>query len=123
MIYFTLELRWREKCCTCLPVKASPYIPLVTILVPYLTFGAEMPVQDAVLPLLAAKQRETHPNDWMPTDADVECPDPHCKSLLRTTRTGKRTFSRGAVTVVPLITALETSGEWHVPLSTFEHAS
>ncbi|KAJ7336387.1 hypothetical protein DFH08DRAFT_878638 [Mycena albidolilacea] len=56
----------------------------------------------AVLPLLAAKQREMHPNDWMSTDADVACPDPHCKSLLRITRTGKRRFSHGAVTVVPL---------------------
>jgi uncharacterized repeat protein (TIGR04076 family) len=59
-------------------------------------------VQGAVLPLLAAKQRETHPNDWMSTDADVACPDPHCKSLLRITRTGKRRFSHDAVTVVPL---------------------
>ncbi|KAJ6590537.1 hypothetical protein DFH09DRAFT_1245031 [Mycena vulgaris] len=56
----------------------------------------------AVLPLLAAKQRGTHPNDWMSTDADVACPDPNCKSLLRITRTGKRSFSHGAVTVVPL---------------------
>ncbi|KAJ7660072.1 hypothetical protein B0H17DRAFT_1163117 [Mycena rosella] len=56
----------------------------------------------AVLPLLAAKQRETHLNDWMSTDADVACPDPHCKSLLRITRTEKRSFSHGAVTVVPL---------------------
>ncbi|KAF8189923.1 hypothetical protein K438DRAFT_936822 [Mycena galopus ATCC 62051] len=56
----------------------------------------------AVLPLLAAKQRQTHPNDWITTDGDVACPDPHCKSLLRITRTGKRSFSHGAVTMVPL---------------------
>ncbi|KAF7323765.1 hypothetical protein MKEN_00597500 [Mycena kentingensis (nom. inval.)] len=56
----------------------------------------------AVLPLLAAKQRITHPNDWMSTDADVACPDPNCKSLLRITRTGKRTFRHGETTVVPL---------------------
>ncbi|KAJ6499678.1 hypothetical protein C8R47DRAFT_971389 [Mycena vitilis] len=65
----------------------------------------------AVLPLLAAKQRKTNPNDWMSTDADVACPDPNCKSLLRITRIGKparkRTFSHGAVTVVPL----KASGE------------
>jgi uncharacterized repeat protein (TIGR04076 family) len=30
----------------------------------------------AVLPLLAAKQRETHAHDWMSTDAEVACPDP-----------------------------------------------
>ncbi|KAJ7151043.1 hypothetical protein C8R46DRAFT_1123127 [Mycena filopes] len=56
----------------------------------------------AVLPLLAAKQREMHPNDWMSTDADVACPDPNCKSLLRITRTGKRKFSHSAVTAMPV---------------------
>ena len=33
----------------------------------------------AVLPLLAAKQRPTHPNDWMTTDAEIACPDPNCR--------------------------------------------
>ncbi|KAF4612801.1 hypothetical protein D9613_011845 [Agrocybe pediades] len=57
----------------------------------------------AVLPLLAAKQRPgIHPNDWMTTDAEVACPDPHCKSKLRIMRTGLRKFSRGDVTFVPL---------------------
>jgi len=57
----------------------------------------------SVLPLLAAKQRpHTHPNDWMTTDAEVACPDPHCPSRLRIVRTGVRTFRRGEVTVVPL---------------------
>ncbi|KAJ7048590.1 hypothetical protein C8F01DRAFT_1189656 [Mycena amicta] len=56
----------------------------------------------SVLPLLAAKQRVTHPNDWMSTDANVACPDPNCKSLLRITRTGKRTFNHGETTIVPL---------------------
>lgn len=55
----------------------------------------------AVLPLLAAKQRVTHPNDWMSTDADVACPDPNCKSRLRILRTGVRTFSHAEVTVLP----------------------
>ena len=56
----------------------------------------------AVLPLLAAKQRPTDANDWMTSDADVACPDPHCPSRLRITRTGKRTFSHAATTAVPL---------------------
>ncbi|KAI9741718.1 MAG: hypothetical protein M1834_000103 [Cirrosporium novae-zelandiae] len=60
------------------------------------------PGQGAVLPLLAAKQRVTHPNDWMTTDAEVACPDPNCKSKLRITRTGIRTFKHGETTVVPL---------------------
>ena len=44
----------------------------------------------AVLPLLAAKQRVTDPNDWMSTDAEVACPDPNCPTRLRIVRTGKR---------------------------------
>ena len=37
----------------------------------------------AVLPLLPAKQRPTHRNDWMTTDAEIACPDPNCASRLR----------------------------------------
>ena len=56
----------------------------------------------AVLPLLAAKQRASDPNDWMESDAEVACPDPHCPSRLRITRTGRRRFSHAATTAVPL---------------------
>lgn len=56
----------------------------------------------AVLPLLAAKQRETHRNDWMTSDAEIACPDPHCASRLRITRLGKRRFSHAQTTAVPL---------------------
>ncbi|HUU34402.1 MAG TPA: TIGR04076 family protein [Vicinamibacterales bacterium] len=56
----------------------------------------------ALLPLLPAKQRVTHPHDWMTTDAEVACPDPHCGARFRITRTGARTFRHGDVTVVPL---------------------
>jgi len=56
----------------------------------------------AILPLLPAKQRVTDPNDWMSTDAEVACPDPHCKSRLRISRTGVRTFSHAETTVVQL---------------------
>jgi uncharacterized repeat protein (TIGR04076 family) len=56
----------------------------------------------ALLPLLPAKQRETHPNDWMSTDAEVACPDPHCPTRFRITRLGKRRFRHGATTAVPL---------------------
>jgi len=59
----------------------------------------------AVLPLLAAKQREAHPHDWMSTDAEVACPDPNCPSRLRITRTGKRSFSHAETTAVPLTPA------------------
>jgi len=56
----------------------------------------------ALLPLLPAKQRVTEPNDWMTTDMEVACPDPHCGGRFRITRTGTRTFRHGDVTVVPL---------------------
>jgi uncharacterized repeat protein (TIGR04076 family) len=55
----------------------------------------------ALLPLLPAKQRVTHPNDWMTTDADVACPDPNCGARFRITRTGLATFRHSAVTVAP----------------------
>lgn len=64
----------------------------------------------AVLPLLAAKQRESAPNDWMSTDAEVACPDPNCPSRLRIRRTGKRRFSHADVTAVPLPNPGPTSG-------------
>jgi uncharacterized repeat protein (TIGR04076 family) len=56
----------------------------------------------AVLPLLAAKQRPTDRNDWMTTDAEIACPDPHCASRLRITRLGRRRFSHAETTAVPL---------------------
>lgn len=56
----------------------------------------------SVLPLLAAKQRPTHKNDWMTTDAEIACPDPNCGSRLRITRLGLRRFSHSETTAVPL---------------------
>lgn len=55
----------------------------------------------ALLPLLPAKQRPTDANDWMTTDAEVACPDPHCGARFRITRTQKRTFSHGETTGLP----------------------
>jgi len=55
----------------------------------------------AVLPLLPAKQRETDPNDWMSTDAEVACPDPHCGGRFRITRIGTRRFSHTGTTGLP----------------------
>lgn len=56
----------------------------------------------ALLPLLPAKQRDTHPHDWMTTDADIACPDPNCGARFRISRTGRRSFRHQDVTVVPL---------------------
>ncbi|MDH3659432.1 MAG: TIGR04076 family protein [Alphaproteobacteria bacterium] len=56
----------------------------------------------ALLPLLPAKQRATDDHDWMTTDAEVACPDPHCGARFRITRRGKRSFSHAETTAVPL---------------------
>ncbi len=56
----------------------------------------------ALLPLLTAKQRPTAPNDWMTTDTDIACPDPHCGAVFRVTRTGRSRFSHAETSRVPL---------------------
>ena len=56
----------------------------------------------ALLPLLPAKQRPTHKNDWMTSDAEVACPDPNCSTRFRITRMGLRRFSHAQTTAVPL---------------------
>ncbi len=56
----------------------------------------------ALLPLLPAKQRPTHPNDWMTTDTEVACPDPNCPSRFRITRLSLRTFRHSDTTATPL---------------------
>jgi uncharacterized repeat protein (TIGR04076 family) len=65
--------------------------------------GFSMYALAALLPLLPAKQRVTHDNDWMTTDTDIACPDPHCGARFRITRTGTRSFRHSEVTVVPLL--------------------
>ena len=55
----------------------------------------------AILPLLPAKQRETDRNDWMSTDAEVACPDPHCGARFRIERIGKRWFTHAETTGLP----------------------
>jgi uncharacterized repeat protein (TIGR04076 family) len=56
----------------------------------------------ALLPLLPAKQRRTHDNDWMTTDAEVACPDPLCGGRFRITRIGTRSFRHSETTRVAL---------------------
>lgn len=56
----------------------------------------------AILPLLPAKQRELHPNDWMLSDAYIACPDPNCGARFHISRVGKRIQSHSVCTVVPL---------------------
>lgn len=56
----------------------------------------------ALLPLLPVKQRMTDPDDWISTDAEVACPDPHCGARFRITRLPeKRWFSHAGTTGLP----------------------
>jgi uncharacterized repeat protein (TIGR04076 family) len=59
----------------------------------------------SAIPLLPAKQRPTHPNDWMSTDAHVACPDPLCGVILLIERTAKRTLHHDDVSAAPLDSA------------------
>ncbi len=56
----------------------------------------------ALLSLLPAKQRKTHENDWMTTDTDIACPDPHCGGMFRISRTRERVFRHSQVSAIPL---------------------
>jgi len=56
----------------------------------------------AILPLLPAKQRNLHENDWMLSDSYIACPDPNCGAKFKITRTGTKEFSHAETTVEPL---------------------
>jgi len=56
----------------------------------------------ALLPLLPAKQRRTAAADWMTTDTEIACPDPHCGARFRISRTGTTVFRHADVTRVPM---------------------
>ena len=55
----------------------------------------------ALLPFLPAKQRPSDDNDWMTTDTEIACPDPHCGGRFRIERIGKRRFSHAQTTGLP----------------------
>lgn len=55
-----------------------------------------------LLLFLPAKQRETDKNDWMTTDNEIACPDPHCGARFKITRIRKRIFKHSEVSAVPL---------------------
>lgn len=55
----------------------------------------------AAIPLLPAKQRRSHPADWMETDTRVVCPDPACRLVMRIDRVGRRVLRHDDVSAVP----------------------
>ncbi|MBO0850146.1 MAG: TIGR04076 family protein [Pseudonocardia sp.] len=52
----------------------------------------------AVLPLLAAKQRQLAPGDWLERDSLVCCPDPEERLVMRVERLGLRRLSTRKLT-------------------------
>lgn len=52
----------------------------------------------AVLPLLAAKQRQLAANDWLERDSLVACPDPDERLIMRIERIAKRTMNSDDLT-------------------------
>lgn len=56
----------------------------------------------ALLPILPAKQRPLHKNDWMLSDSLIACPDPNCGAKFKITRTETRKFSHKDCTVEPI---------------------
>lgn len=52
----------------------------------------------AVLPLLAAKQRQLSENDWLERDSLVACPDPDERLIMRIERINKRTMNSDDLT-------------------------
>jgi uncharacterized repeat protein (TIGR04076 family) len=52
----------------------------------------------AVLPLLAAKQRQLSENDWMERDSLIACPDPEERLIMKVERIGKQTLNSDDLT-------------------------
>jgi uncharacterized repeat protein (TIGR04076 family) len=52
----------------------------------------------AVLPLLAAKQRQLPESDWLEQDSLIACPDPDERLVMRITRGERRTMRSADLT-------------------------
>ncbi|MBN1285324.1 MAG: TIGR04076 family protein [Anaerolineae bacterium] len=52
----------------------------------------------AVLPLLAAKQRQLAAGDWLERDSLVACPDPDERLIMKIERTRRRTMDGDELT-------------------------
>jgi uncharacterized repeat protein (TIGR04076 family) len=52
----------------------------------------------AVLPFLAAKQRDMPAGDWLEQDTLFACPDPEERLIMRVERTGKRQMNSADLT-------------------------
>ena len=62
----------------------------------------------SLLPLLPAKQRQNHPNDFMESDDYIADPDANSGAVYRIRRTGKTTFRHAEVSANPVPHSLST---------------
>lgn len=87
--------------CTCdLHVGSCFYVRGGAIIIPEQSGFCLYALQSS-LPLLPAKQRPSHPADWMSTDDLVHCPDPNCGVIMKIERIGKRSLSHDDVSGFP----------------------
>lgn len=56
----------------------------------------------SILPLLPAKQRQNHPNDFIESDDYIADPDANSGAIYRISRTGKTVFRHADVSANPL---------------------
>jgi len=56
----------------------------------------------ALLPLLPAKQRPLHQNDWMLSDSLIACPDRNCGALFKISRVATRVQNHADCTIEPI---------------------
>ena len=56
----------------------------------------------SILPLLPAKQRQNHPNDFMETDDYIADPDANSQAIYQIHRTGKTVFKHADVSANPV---------------------
>lgn len=64
--------------------------------------GFSLYALSSILPLLPAKQRQNHPNDFMETDDYIADPDANSQAIYQIRRTGKTVFSHADVSANPL---------------------
>lgn len=74
------------------------------LIFPENTRGFSMYNLAAIIPLLPAKQRVTHPNDWMTTDSEISSVDANCGVVFSIIREKLRTFYHSDVSGNSLLT-------------------
>jgi len=64
--------------------------------------GFSLYALSSILPLLPAKQRRNHPNDFMESDDFIADPDANSEAIYQIKRTGTTTFKHADVSANPI---------------------